>query len=149
MDNMEEEKKEGDLLLPQERRDYPRVSFSIKVHYRVLEHTQADEHLTKHFDADKIFAQTDALNLSSSGLLMVVDEQIPVKSFVAVSMYIPLPGLSCKCRVLGEVMRCEYAEGKFSIGIKFLKVFWHDLNKYKFVTLTDLLNIKGEDIKLT
>ena len=79
---------------------------------------------------------------------MYADREIPVKTFIAINMYIPLPGLSCSCKTLAEVVRCERQNDKYLIGLKFLKVLYHNLNKYKFLTLTDLLEIKGEDIKI-
>ena len=54
----EEEKKEAELLVPKERRDYPRVAVSVKVMYRVLSDDDADAALTKNFDAEKIFKET-------------------------------------------------------------------------------------------
>lgn len=143
--------KEGEILLPQERRDYPRIAITIKARYRVLENNSEDKELIKHFDAEKIFSkynENSTINMSSSGLLMYSDEEVPLKSFIAVNMYIPLPGLSCSCKVLGEVVRCEKEGEKYKLAIKFLKVLWHNLNKYKFLTLTDLLDIKGEEIKI-
>lgn len=147
-----EEEKVGEIYLPQERRDYPRVAIAVKVRYRVLDDTEEDKNIKKNFDPEKIFSkycESTTINISSSGLLMFVEEEIPVKSFIVVNMYIPLPGLSCSCKVMGEVVRCEKEdEKKYKLAIKFLKVLWHNLNKYKFLTLTDLLDIKGEEIKL-
>ncbi len=143
--------KEAEILLPQERRDYPRISINIKVRYRVITDEPGDKNLIKHFDADKILSkynENTTINMSSSGLLMYTNEEIPVKSFIAVNMYIPLPGLSCSCKVLGEVVRSEKENEKFKLAVKFLKVLWHNLNKYRFLTLTDLLDIKGEEIKI-
>ncbi|MCX7698835.1 MAG: hypothetical protein N2114_05165, partial [Candidatus Goldbacteria bacterium] len=47
--------KEGELLVPQERREYPRVAINVKVRYRVLDDTEEDKNLIKNFDPDKIF----------------------------------------------------------------------------------------------
>ncbi|HRU38542.1 MAG TPA: hypothetical protein P5511_01595 [Candidatus Goldiibacteriota bacterium] len=150
-----EEKQEAELLLPQERRDYPRVAVNIKVRYRILEDDEADRALVKHFDPEKIFkefSESGAINVSKSGLLMYSHEDIPEKKFVAISMYLPLPGLSCCCKAIAEVVRCgtDSAEaGRRVVALKFLKVIHHSLNKFKFVTLNDILDIKGgEDIKL-
>lgn len=145
-----EEKKEADLLIPQERRDYPRIAISVHVKYRVLENDPEDRELIKKFDPEKIFEQAASatmVNISSSGLLMYASEEIPVKSFVAVSMYLPLPGLSCSCRVLGECVRCIKEANRWSIGLKFLKVLQHDLNQFKYMALKDLLEIRGQDFK--
>lgn len=150
--NMKEEKNEGELLLPQEKRDYPRISINVKVMYRVLENDEADNALIKHFDPEKVFqacSSSQVINVSTSGLLMYTPEPIPVKSFVAVNMFIPLPGLACACRAVAEVIRSDKQNGKNLIALKFLKVIHHNLNKYKYCTLNDLLEIKGgEDIKL-
>lgn len=152
-----EEKTEGELLLPQERRDYPRIAVSVSVRYRVLEGDEADNALTKHFDPEKIFTrfqESRLINVSTSGLLMRAHEEIQEKKFVAVNMYLPMPGLSCSCKALAEVIRCVKDESgketsKYIVALKFLKVIHHNLNKYKFVTLTDILDIKGgENIKM-
>ena len=150
---MKEEKTEGELLLPQEKRDYPRIAINVKVMYRVLENDEADNALVKHFDPEKVFQackMSEVINVSTSGLLMYTADEIPVKSFVAVNMYIPLPGLSCACRAVAEVIRCDkQQQDRYLIALKFLKVIHHNLNKYKFLTLTDLLEIKGgENITL-
>ena len=148
-----DKEKEGDLLIPKERRDYPRVAVTVRVRYRILEDDEKDNALTKNFDPDKIMAElkeSRTINVSSSGLLMYVEEEIPVKKFIAVQMYLPFPGMSSACMALGEVMRCDKnGDGhKYMIGVKFLKVLRHNLNKFKFLSLTELLEIKGEDIKL-
>lgn len=151
-----EEKTEADLLLPQERRDYPRVNVTVKVRYRVLENDEADRALTKHFDPDKIFekfSESHVINVSTSGLLMYAHEQIKEKQFVAISMVLPMPGLACMCKALAEVIRCDKDEkdpSKYILALKFLKIIHHSLNKFKFMTLNGMLDIKGgEDIKLS
>ena len=147
-----EEKQEGELLLPKERRDYPRVSMNVKVKYRVLENDEADHALVKHFDPEKIFKEcsiSEVVNISTSGLLMYTAEEISPKAFVAVHMVLPLPGLACACKAIAEAIRCDREGERFLVALKFLKVIHHDLNRFKFMTLTDLLDIKGgENIKL-
>ncbi len=145
------EGKTGELLIPQERRDYPRVAFTVPVRYRILEKNEADEAIHKKFNPDLIFEKynsAEATNLSTSGLLMVTPEEVREKSFLIVSMYLPLPGLSCSATALAECIRFTVKDGTNTVALKFLKVLHHDLNKYKFCTLTDLLDIKGEEIKL-
>ena len=150
-----EEKNEAELLIPKERRDYPRAAVSVSVRYRVLEDDEADRALTKHFDPEKIFEkfnESRVINVSSSGLLMYAHENINEKRFVAVSMVLPLPGLACMCKALAEVIRCDKDEteaSRYIVALKFLKIIHHSLNKFKFMTLNELLDIKGgEDIKL-
>lgn len=148
--DFKEEKKEADLLIPQERRDYPRIAISVHVKYRVLENDEADRALIKNFDPEKIFTEASSaemVNISSSGLLMYSKDEIPEKSFVAVSMYLPLPGLACSCRVLGECVRSIKEENRYSIGLKFLKILHHDLNQFKYMTLKDMLEINGAAFK--
>jgi hypothetical protein len=149
---MKEEKQEGELLLPKERRDYPRVAMNVMVKYRILEHDEADTALVKHFDPEKIFkscSECEVVNVSTSGLLMYTKEEISQKSFVAINMVLPLPGLSCACKAIAEVIRCDKETDRFLIALKFLKVIHHDLSKFKYMTLTDLLDIHGgENIKL-
>lgn len=151
-EDMKEEKKDGELLVPQERREYPRASVNVKVKYRVLENDAADNALVKRFDPEKVLKEasvSEAVNISVSGLLMYTAEEIPVKSFVAVNMVLPLPGLSCACKVIAEAVRCDREGDKFLVGLKFLKVIHHDLNKFKYMNLTDLLEIHGgENIKI-
>jgi hypothetical protein len=151
--------KEGELLVPQERRDYPRVAINVQVRYRVLDDTEEDKNLIKNFDPDKIFHEyneSKVVNISTSGLLMHTKEEIPVKKFVVVCMYLPLPGLSCNIKTLAEVIRSEPApedvkkQGyQYNVALKFLKVIHHSLNKFKFLSLIELLDVKGDNIKLS
>ncbi|MFP4466050.1 MAG: PilZ domain-containing protein [Candidatus Goldiibacteriota bacterium] len=147
---MTAEEMEGSLLLPQERRDYPRVSVNIKVQYKVLDETDDDMKTALKFDPEKImekFESSECLNVSTSGILMRSGYPVDKKKFVAVNMYLPMPGLSCACRALAEVVRCEKMEDGYLLGLKFLRILHHNLNKYKFLTLADLLNMKGTEIK--
>ncbi len=151
--------KEGELLVPQERRDYPRIAINVKVRYRILDDTEEDRQLIKHFDPDiilKEYTESKVVNISTSGLLMHTKEEIPVKKFVIVHMYLPLPGLSCNIKTLAEVIRCDEApqdvkkQGyQYNIALKFLKVIHHSLNKFKFLSLIELLDVKGDNIKLS
>jgi|SRR5208283_1846221 len=150
---MEKEKKEGELLLPEERREYPRVAMTIKVLYRILDGSDEDQNLIKNFNAEAIlthYKEAESINLSKSGILMFADEEIKTKSFVSTSMYIPLPGFSCNVRALAEVVRCDRNEqkGKYIVALKFLKLLHHNLNKFKYVSLKDMLAIDGENIKI-
>jgi len=157
--NKDDINKEGELLVPQEHRDYPRVAINVKVRYRVLDDTESDKNLIKRFDADQIlreYKESKVVNVSTSGLLMHTNEEIPVKKFVVVCMYLPLPGLSCDIKTLAEVIRCENASEyvkkqgyQFSVALKFLKVIHHSLNKFKFLSLVELLDVKGDNIKLS
>lgn len=151
--------KEGELLVPQERRDYPRIAINVQVRYRVLDDTEEDKNLIKNFDPDKIFYEyneSKVVNISTSGLLMHTKEEIPVKKFVVICMYLPLPGLSCNIKALAEVVRCEPAQEdvkkhgyQYNVALKFLKVIHHSLNKFKFLSLIELLDVKGDNIKLS
>lgn len=157
--NNNDNNKEAELLVPQERRDYPRIAINVKVRYRVLDDTEEDRNLIKHFDPDQILRQyneSKVVNLSTSGLLMHTKEEIPVKKFVVVFMYLPLPGLSCNIKTLAEVIRCEPApedvkkQGfQYNIALKFLKIIHHSLNKFKFLSLIELLDVTGDNIKLS
>lgn len=150
--------KDGELLIPQERRDYPRIAINVKVKYRILDDTEEDKNLIKHFDPDQIlheYSESKVVNISTSGLLMHTKEEIPVKKFVIVCMYLPLPGLSCNIKTLAEVIRCETASEdvkkqgyQYNIALKFLKIIHHNLNKFKFLSLIELLDVKGDNIKL-
>lgn len=158
-ENNENLNKEGELLIPQERRDYPRIAINVKVRYRVLDDTEEDRNLIKHFDPDKIlseFSESKVVNISTSGLLMHTKEEISIKKFVVMCMYLPLPGLSCNIKSLAEVIRCEEAPAdvkkqgyNYNIALKFLKVIHHSLNKFKFLSLIELLDVKGDNIKLS
>ncbi|MBN2753600.1 MAG: PilZ domain-containing protein [Candidatus Goldbacteria bacterium] len=148
----EKQEKEGDLLFPQERREYPRVALNVKVRYRVLGDSKEDTELVKKFDPEEIFRvfkENETVNISTSGLLMYSDESIPEKAIAAVNFYMPLPGLSCTCAALAETIRCiKTVSGRYLVALKFLKIIHHDTTKYKYLTLTEILAIKGAEIKL-
>ncbi len=146
-----EEEKEGDLLFPQERREYPRLAVNVTVRYRVLGSSKEDIELAKKFNPEEIFREfeeDETVNISTSGLLMYCKDAIPDKSIVAVNFYMPLPGLSCTCKALAEAIRCEKINGRYITALKFLKIIHHDMTKYKYLTLNEILAIKGMEIKL-
>jgi len=150
---MENEKNEAELLLPEERREYPRVAMAVKVLYRILNGSEEDKNLIKNFNAENIlthYKEAESVNLSKSGILMYTQEEIKIKSFLSTSMYLPMPGFSCNVRALAEVVRCDKDEksGKYLMALKFLKLIHHNLNKFKYVTLKDILAIDGENIKI-
>lgn len=80
---------------------------------------------------------------------MIADEKISNGSMLHITMHMPLPGVSCNCSMLGEVVRCEEREDKkYNIAVKFLKIIHHSLNKYRYATLKELLNLEGPQIKI-
>ncbi len=146
-----EEKTMGELRLPGEKREYPRVPMSVAARYRVLEKEEATSALGRNFDADTIlrqYSEGETIDVSKAGALMYVNEEIPLKSIVAVNMYISIPGISANCRAIGEVVRREKApeEDKygFKTGLKFLKIMHHNLKNYKYLNLNDLLDVKEQ-----
>lgn len=152
----EKEIKNAELIIPSsERREYPRIALSTPIKYSILK--QRKENL----DQDKLIKEgfnnlysnnvkvSETINLSSGGLLMVTEEEINTDSILHITMHIPLPGISCNCSMLGKVVRCERKEDKkYNIAVKFLKIIHHNLNKYKYATLKDLLNLEGPQIKI-
>lgn len=148
---MDEEKNDGELIIQgNEKREYPRVPMKVAVKYRILESEEAEKALTKYFDADRLLVdskKSETIDVSRSGLLMYVDDEVPIKSFIVVSMYISVPGISCSCKAIAQVVRRiknEDTDSKFNykIAVKFLKILHHNLKNYKFLNLEQLLDIK-------
>lgn len=148
---MDEEKNDGELIIQgNEKREYPRVPMKVAVKYRILESEEAEKALTKYFDADRLLAdskKSETIDVSRSGLLMYVDDEVPIKSFIVVNMYISVPGISCSCKAIAQVVRRiknEDTDSKFNykIAVKFLKILHHNLKNYKFLNLEQLLDIK-------
>src|SRR5208337_2104064 len=140
------EREKGELLVPgSEKREYPRVAMRVKVRYRILDVETAQKALTKSFDADKLLAEYntgESIDVSKTGLLMFTEKEIPLKSYLAVNMYISIPGIACACRALAEVVRRERDGNNFKVALKFLKVMHHNLKNYKFAALQTLLEIR-------
>ena len=161
MPNFQDDKeaKKPELIMPSdgERREYPRIALSTQVKYSVVKEnkvTQEKEHQqlldfgAQNLDNGRVDV-TNTLNLSSGGLLMVTDKKINPGSTIHVTLHMPLPGIACVCSMLAEVIRSdENEEGGFATAVKFLKVVHHNLNKYKYAALHDLLNLEGPNIKL-
>ncbi len=148
---MDEEKNDGELLISgNEKREYPRVPMRVAVKYRVLESEEAEKALTKYFDADKLLIdskKSETIDVSKSGLLMYVNEEVPIKSFIVVSMYISVPGISCSCKAIAQIVRRVRNEDMdngftYKIAVKFLRILHHNLKNYKFLNLEQLLNVK-------
>lgn len=150
---MDEEKNEGELLIQgNEKREYPRVPMKVAVKYRILESEEAETALTKYFDADKLlndFQKSETIDVSKTGLLMFVNEEVPVKSFIVVSMYISVPGISCSCKAIAQVVRRVKNEDtgsnfNYKIAVKFFKILHQNLKNYRFLKLEQLLDIKDK-----
>jgi len=150
---LEEEGIIGELRLPGEKREYPRVPMNVSARYRVLDGEEAVRAMGRHFDADMIlkqFNEGETIDVSKAGALMYVNEEIPLKTIAAVSMYISIPGISCSCKALAEVIRKEKAADgekyEYKVGLKFLKILHHNLKNYRFLNLNDLLDVKEEPL---
>jgi len=151
----EKEAKKAELIVSGERRIYPRMALSVPVKYSIVkeavpseaEHDTLIKQGMDNIETDK-FNSTKSVNISSGGLLITTDSRINPKTTLHLSMYIPLPGLACNCSILGEVVRCEKGENGYNTGIKFIKIIHHNLNKYKYATLRDILNIEDSKFKL-
>lgn len=149
---MSEEKKDGELILHgNEKREYPRIPMRVAVKYRLLEGEEAEKALTKYFEPDKLLnnaSQSETIDVSKSGLLMYINEEVPIKSFIVVSMYISVPGISCSCKAIAQVVRRikndDTNNFAYKIAIKFLKILHHNLKNYKFLNLEQLLEIKDK-----
>jgi len=139
----------GELRLPGEKREYPRVPMNVNVRYRVIEGAEAEQALGRNFDPDTILQQYnegETVDVSRTGALMYVNEEIGVKSVVAVNMHISIPGISCNCKALAEVIRrqktAENEKYEYKVALKFLKILHHNLKNYKFLNLNDLLDVR-------
>jgi len=150
---MEEEKFEGEIKFGTEKREHPRVSMTVPVRYRVLSSEEAQKALNRMFDADSIlqeFSEGETINVSKTGILMYTNEELQIKSFIVINMHISIPGISCNCKALAEIIRREkaFASNKYSykIALRFHKILHHNLKNYKFMKLNDLLDIKEEQI---
>ncbi|HDT14820.1 MAG TPA: PilZ domain-containing protein [Firmicutes bacterium] len=140
---------EGEILLRNEKREYPRLSMKVKVRYNVLAGEDAEKALTRHYAPEELMdghREGETVDVSRAGILMNTNEEIRMKSFLNVLMYITVPGISCNVKALAEVVRREmnpeteaYA---YKIGLKFHKILHHNLKQYKYAELQDLLNIK-------
>ena len=128
---------DAELTVPAERRQYPRIPLSLPIHYSIVK---------KGEDIKK----SESINISTGGVLMTTEERIEPGSTIHLTMNMPLPGLSCNCAMLGEIVRCEEKEDKsgFKTAVKFNKIVHHNLNKYKYASLKDILKLEGDEIKL-
>jgi hypothetical protein len=160
--NDDREAKKAELVLPDgkegsERRAYPRIALSTEVKFSVVKEAQP-AHDKEHEDLLNLGAEnlekgkavaTETVNLSSAGLLMNTDRDIAPGSTIHITLHVPLPGISCTCSMLAEIIRSDKnPDGTFATAVKFLKVVHHNLSKYKYAALHDLLNLEGPQIKL-
>ncbi|MFP4466049.1 MAG: PilZ domain-containing protein [Candidatus Goldiibacteriota bacterium] len=155
-DSDEKRAEDARLVFPEEKRAYPRVALSVPVFYKTVSSQGADEReygalIKKGSEAaeKKESTETQTKNISSGGLLMTTTEKLPCGGIIYLSMYMPLPGLACSCSVLGEVVRSEERKesGKYDTAVKFVSVNHHNMNKYTYAALKELLNIDGSEMK--
>jgi hypothetical protein len=150
-----ENTKNGELhLKANEKREYPRQSMAVSVRYKLLTPEEAEKAMARHFDPDKMmqdYSQGESSDVSKNGLSMYVNEEIRLKSLMAVTMYLSVPGISCNCKALAEVVRRESnTEGGFyayKVGLRFVKIIHHNLKNYTYLNLNDLLNIKEQSFE--
>jgi hypothetical protein len=143
---------EGEINLPAagaEKREFPRVPMNVNVRYRMLESEEAQKALGRTFDADKLlekFEEGETLNVSKGGILMYTNEELPAKSYLAVNMFITIPGITCNCKALAEVIRrdrsADASRWLYTVALKFHKILHHNLKNYRFLNLNDLLDVK-------
>jgi hypothetical protein len=91
-----------------ERRRYRRVRAEVEVHLERYE--QEPMMLTVTGSASK--------NLSAAGLLIVLDEPVPVPGLVLARF--SLPGEADKLEVVARAVRCEQGEEGYYVGLEFL-----------------------------
>lgn len=147
---MDEQMITAEAKFPNEKRVYPRIPLNSSVRYRILGGEELERAMNRYFDADKILAEkhveTETVNVSKEGMLMYTNEEIPIKSMLAVNLYIAVPGISCNCKALGEVVRREKETENerygYKVAVRFHKIVHHNLKSYKYLDLPDLLNIK-------
>lgn len=144
-------KAEGEIVMPAptEKREFPRVPMNVSVRYRQLNSEEATKALARMFDADTLlekYEDGETKNVSKGGILMYTNEEIASKSFLAVNMFITIPGISCNCKALAEVIRRDRSNDAskwlYTVALKFHKIIHHNLKNYKFLNLNDLLDIK-------
>jgi len=147
--------KDGELHLKKnEKREYPRQAMAVPVRYKVLSQEESEKAVSRHFDPDMVMVKNykhgETFDVSKNGVSMYVNEEILLKSHMAVTMYLSVPGILCNCKALAEVVRREAnTEGGFyayKIGLRFIKIMHHNLKNYTFLNLNDLLNIKEQGL---
>lgn len=148
-------KNDGEIKLPgatgTEKREFPRVPMNVNVRYRQLSSDEATKAMARTFDADKLlekFEEGETKNVSKAGILMYTNEEIAAKTFLAVNMYITVPGITCNCKALAEVIRRERSNDAskwlYTVALKFHKILHHNLKNYKYLNLNDLLEVKEQ-----
>jgi hypothetical protein len=143
------EEAEGEVRIPAEKREFPRVPMNVSVRYRQLSSEESTKALGRVFDADALlekFEDGETKNVSKGGILMYTNEELSAKSFLVVNMYISIPGISCNCKALAEVIRRDRSNDAskwlYTVALKFHKIMHHNLKSYKFLNLNDLLDVR-------
>ncbi|MCX7698834.1 MAG: PilZ domain-containing protein [Candidatus Goldbacteria bacterium] len=150
---MQEENLKGEINFGKEKREHPRIEMTVPVRYRILSSEEATKALNRSFDADTIlqeYSEGETINVSKTGILMYTNEEVPIKSFIVINMHISIPGISCNCKALAEIMRREKAFDSskyfYKIALKFHKILHHNLKNYKYMRLNELLDIKEAQV---
>ncbi len=142
-----DDKSDGEIHFGAEKREYPRVPMTCPVRYRVLSKEEGDKALGKFADHSKLLDQydeTETVNVSKNGIAMYTNEEIPVKSLMAVNMHFSIPGIAANCKAIAEVIRrikSDNEKYKYTVALKFVKITHHNLKNYKFLDLKNLLDV--------
>ncbi|MFP4466051.1 MAG: PilZ domain-containing protein [Candidatus Goldiibacteriota bacterium] len=144
---------EGEIVISNEKREYPRLPMTVKVRYTALSNEDAEKALGRYFVPDELagnFREGTSIDVSKSGILMNTNEEIRIKTFLNVLIYITIPGISCNVKALAEAVRREMNPDDdayvYKVGLKFHKILHHNLKKYKYAEVQSLLNIKETEL---
>ncbi len=135
-----------------EKREYPRAMMSTPARFRLLGPHDAEKALNRHFDPDELlteYKEGETLDVSKTGVMLLTNEDLKLGSFIAASMHLSVPGISCNCKVLGEVVRRHLNENgkyKYKVGLKLHRILHQNLKTYKYLDFKDLLSIKERQI---
>jgi hypothetical protein len=124
---------------------------SLQVRYKVLGNEEAEKALSRHYDPDSLMKDHntgETVDVSRTGILMNTSEELMVKTYLNVALFITVPGISCNCKALAEVMRRDVNPDtdvyRFKVGLKFHKILHHNLKNYKFSDLSSLLGVNEQ-----
>ena len=142
-----DDKNDGEIYFGNEKREHPRVPMNTPVRFRVLTKEEGDKALGRFADTSNLlhqYEEGETMNVSKNGIAMYTNEEVPVKSMMAVNMHFSIPGITANCKAIAEVIRRTQSDKenyRYIVALKFIKITHHNLKNYKFLDLKNLLDI--------
>jgi len=136
------------LKMPQklataDRRNFVRIKNLLPVKYENLEKNQIEK-----WGEIELSKEAYITDLSGKGLSLSIKSPLSRSAVIVLKIHLETEDINVKVKLLGEVVRCEQAEGLYRIGVKFLNITQQQQDliiKYVFHSLRKSIQLNRDE----